>query len=315
MKRILVTGGAGFVGVNLIDFLLERTDWEIRALDNLSARDFTQLKNIENYDEDRVEPVEGDIRNMEDVEKAVEGCDYVVNLAAQVGVVSSVEDPKHDADVNINGLLNVLEACKEEGVEKVVHASSAAPLGEVEPPVSEKDVPKPLAPYGASKLAGEGYCSAYAGSFDMDTVALRFSNVYGPYSGHKASVIHKFIRRILDGKELVVYGDGEQTRDYIHAEDISRGIYLSLEKKMDGFELVQLGTGKETSVNDLVEALERCCEKYDVEMSPVVNEDARAGEIRRNYTDITKAEEVLGFKPGVCLEEGLEETFGWFMER
>ncbi|MFP4117216.1 MAG: GDP-mannose 4,6-dehydratase [Candidatus Aenigmatarchaeota archaeon] len=313
MKRILVTGGAGFIGTNFVSFILRKTDWQIRVIDNLSARGFGAVKNLDSFDGGRVELVEGDIRDEEMVKEVVKGCDYVVNLAAQVGVMPSVEDPKFDADVNVNGLLNVLEASKEEGLDKFVQASSAAPLGEVEPPVSEQDVPRPLAPYGASKLSGEGYCSAYAGSFGLNTVALRFSNVYGPHSLHKESVVHKFIRRILKGEELFVYGDGEQTRDYIHTEDICRGIYMALKEDKEGFELLQLGTGEETSVNELIGYLEDVAEKKNVEFPEVINKEERKGEIRRNFADISKVKEVLGFEPSVDVKEGLEETLEWYL--
>lgn len=314
MEKILVTGGAGFIGSNLADFLLEKTEWKITVLDDLNSGSFETIRNLKRFDEERVEFVEGDIRDKEVVREVMEGCDYVVNLAAQVGVMPSVEDPKHDAEVNIFGLLNLLEAAKDENVKMFVHASSAAPLGEVDPPVSEDDVPRPLSPYGASKLAGEGYCSAYSGSFDLNTVALRFSNVYGPLSLHKESVIHKFIRRVLQGKGLVIYGDGEQTRDYIHVNDICRGIYLSLKKELDGFELIQLGTGEETSVNELVKILSNCCDSFGLEMPEVVNEEARKGEIRRNYTDVSKARRVLGFEPDEEIKEGVEKTFKWYLE-
>ncbi|MFP4116391.1 MAG: GDP-mannose 4,6-dehydratase [Candidatus Aenigmatarchaeota archaeon] len=313
MKEILVTGGAGFIGTNFVDFVLRKTDWKIRVLDNLYARAFDAVKNLDSFDGGGVELLEGDIRDEETVKKVVEGCDYVVNLAAQVGVVPSVKDPKFDADVNIFGLLNLLEASKDENVKRFVQASSAAPLGEVEPPVSEEDVPRPLAPYGASKLSGEGYCSAYAGSFGLNTVALRFSNVYGPHSLHKESVVHKFIRRILEGEELFVYGDGEQTRDYIQVKDICRGIYLALKTELEGFELLQLGTGEETSVNDLIKYLQSIVESKEMEFPEVVKKEEREGEIRRNFADISKAKEVLGFEPSVGIEEGLRETLEWHL--
>jgi len=313
MKRILITGGAGFIGTNLIDFVLGETDWNIRVLDNLSARGFDALRNLDSFDDGRVELVEGDIRDEETVNKAVEDCDYVVNLAAQVGVVPSVEDPKFDADVNVNGLLNVLEASKEEDVDRFVQASSAAPLGEVEPPISEDDVPQPLAPYGASKLSGEGYCSAYAGSFGMDTVALRFSNVYGPRSLHKKSVVHKFIKKILNGEKLEIYGDGKQTRDYIHVKDISRAIIKALKLEGNGFELIHLGTGNETSVNELVKVMKDKVDELGINIPEVVHEEARSGEIRRNHSNISKAKEVLGWEPSIELDEGLESTFEWYL--
>lgn len=315
MKRSLVTGGCGFIGTNLIDYIMDRTDWDISVLDNLSVGKLEYLKSIDNYSEDRIDFYEGDIRDVIAVEKAINGCDLVVHLAAQTGVIPSVEDPKEDAEINIMGTLNILEASVEHDIERFVQASSAAPLGEQEQPVHEGKVPRPLAPYGASKLSCEGYCSAFAGSYGLQTAALRFSNVYGPNSWHKGSVVAKFIRQILDGEQLTIYGDGGQTRDFIHTKDISQAIYRSLTEGLENdFELFQLGTGEETSVNTLYDLIESKLESHEVELPGVVHGEERAGEIYRNYADISKAKSVLGYKPTVDLEEGIDETIEWFME-
>lgn len=316
MANILITGGCGFVGTNLVNFLMETTDWGINVLDNLSAGKVKYLESIENYDESRIDFYRGDVRSEDDVRSAIHGCDYVVHLAAQTDVMSSIDDPETDADINIMGTINVLNNAVKEGIKGITFSSSAAPLGDQEQPVHEGKVPMPLSPYGASKLSCEGYCSAFAGSYDLSTSALRFSNVYGPNSWHKGSVVAKFIKQISDDEVPVIYGDGEQTRDFIHTRDISNAVYLSLIKSSPGFDLYQLGTGEETSVNSLYHKIREIMEEKMDEVSfpePEYGEE-RAGEIYRSYCDVSKAEKELGYKPQVSIEEGLEETIGWFLE-
>ncbi|MBS3817516.1 MAG: SDR family NAD(P)-dependent oxidoreductase [Candidatus Thermoplasmatota archaeon] len=315
MKDVLVTGGCGFIGTNLIEYLLEKTDLNINVLDNLSEGKLEYLEEIDNYSEDRIIFFEGDIRDEEDAERAIDGCDYVINLAAQTSVMDSIDDPERDAEINIMGTINLLEAGVREDVERFILASSAAPLGEQEMPIDEDKVPEPLAPYGASKLACEGYCSAYAGSFGLETVALRFSNVYGPKSWHKGSVVAKFIKQILKGETPVIYGDGGQTRDFIHTRDISQGLHLAcVEDLNEDFELFQIATGEETSINELYSILERSLEEKGIDVPEPEYGDEREGEIYRNYADISKAEEKLNYSPAVPLEEGIEETIDWFLE-
>lgn len=299
--RYLITGGCGFIGVNLIDLLLEKTDAEMIVLDNLSEGRESDLP-----DTSRVTFVKGDITKKEDVDRAIDGCSAVVNLAAQTGVVPSMDDPATDARINVLGFLNVLLAARDAKINRVVHASSAAPVGEQEMPIHEEKLPSPMSPYAASKLSGEGYASAFAHSFGMNTVVLRFSNAYGPRSYHKGSVIAKFMKRVQEGKPLVVYGDGEQTRDFVHVKDISTAIYKSMTCNLEGFNLFQIGTGVETSINQLVELFKQ---HFDV---PVSYEEPRAGEMVRNFADISKARRMLGYEPTIGLDKGLEETFEWF---
>ncbi len=316
MKEVLVTGGAGFIGTNLVKHLLDKTNWNIVVLDDLSHGNFKQIKELDNYDKKRVSLIKGDIRNKKGVKRAVKGCNYVVNLAAQVGVIESVENPLKDAKINVIGILNVLEACKKEEVNKFVQASSAAALGEKQPPLNEETLPEPLSPYGASKLAGEAYCSAYANSFRLNCVALRFSNVYGPQSLHKDSVIGKFIERTMNEEELVVYGDGKQTRDFVYVKDVCRGIRMALKNDLeDDFELFQLATGKETSINELIKILEDISEKHGYEVPDVRHGEARKGEIKKNYADITKIKKELGFKPSVPVKEGVNKTMDWYVKQ
>lgn len=314
-ERVLITGGCGFVGTNLIYYLLEKTDWDLSVLDNLTSGKVKYLESIKNYSEERIELTRGDIRDREDIRKAMDGCDSVIHLAAQTGVIPSIDDPFEDAEVNIMGTINLLEGSVEKGIERFTLASSAAPLGEQEMPLHEEKVPHPLAPYGASKLACEGYVSAYAGSHGLETAALRFSNVYGPNSWHKGSVVAKFIKQIIDGEQQVIYGDGEQTRDFIHTSDISQALYLStVSDSVRGGDLFQIATGRETTINGLYQMIKEELEEQGVEVPEVKHGEERAGEIYRNYADISKAREVLGYDPEVELKDGIEETVSWFLK-
>lgn len=312
-QSILITGGCGFIGTNLIEYLLEKTDWQINILDNLMEGKWEDVENIQGYNQNRVFFIKGDIRNPDDIEKAITDCSMVVNLAAQTGVIPSTEDPLFDADINVIGLINMLQAAKKYQIKKFIHASSAAPLGEQEMPIHEKQVPAPLSPYGASKLSGEGYCSAYSASYDLNTVVLRFSNVYGPKSYNKGSVIAVFLRQILNGESLTVYGNGKQTRDFIYVKDLCQAIYAALIKDMDNkFEIFQIATGQETSINRLVEYMRQISNKNTIK---IINLPERKGEIIRNYSDISKAKKALNFNPETDIMQGLENTFNWFVNK
>lgn len=317
----LITGGCGFIGVNLVKFLKERGH-RIRVMDNLSGGSREDLAAVTEISEIRkhgapysnshsVALMEGDVRNVLDCREAVKGADLIVHLAAQTGVIPSLENPYFDCEQNVTGTLNMLAAARDAGVERFVFASSAAPLGEQEPPVNEEKLPRPLSPYGASKLAGEAYCSAFHGSFGMETVCLRFSNVYGPYSFKKGSVIAAFFRRALDGKPLIIYGDGSQTRDFIHTEDLCQAILKAAEKDAGGG-VFQVATGRETSVKDLAGRIKTLIEEDSKGKVEITQEAPRPGEIKRNYADITRARQVLGYEPAVSLDEGLRETWEWF---
>jgi len=322
VKSWLITGGCGFVGVNLIARLKERGDY-VRIFDNLSVGSREDLGAVTEFTEisapgeavpGRVELMAGDIRDPEAAVRAASGVDAVIHLAAQTGVMPSLEDPRFDCETNVIGTMNMLMAAREAGAKGFVLASSSAPLGEQEPPVSETKVPKPLSPYGASKLAGEGYCSAFYGSFGLNTVALRFSNAYGPYSFKKGSVVALFFRKALRGEPLTIYGDGEQTRDFIHSSDLAQAIIKGAEGGVGG-EVYQIATGVETTVNELTSGIKRLVER-DTDMKVVINKlPARKGEIVRSVSDITKARNLLGYDPAVRLEDGLEETWAWFRSR
>lgn len=297
--NILITGGCGFVGVNLVKYLAGK-DHTICILDNLSTGTKEYIQKLCLDEEPDI--IIDDIRSEEAVARAVKGMDTVIHLAAQTSVVDSVENPRESWDINVTGTVNLLEACRQNDVERFVFASSNAVAGEQIPPIDEKMIPQPLSPYGASKLTGEALCSAYYHSFGLRTTALRFANLYGPYSDHKTSVIAKFIEWIRAETPFTVFGDGNQTRDFVHVDDISQAIQLSLESQKSQGEVFQIASGKETSINELVEILSEIVKKQlNISYKP-----GRKGEIIRNYSDISKARKMLGFEPKIELKEGLK---------
>jgi len=301
MTNVLITGGAGFIGRHLADHLTRRDDASVTVIDNESLGDRKHL------DLDRVRFIEGDIRNRDELRSALEGQEVVIHLAADTRVIESIADPSHNFDTNVVGTFNLLELGRELGVRRVVAASTGgAILGDVEPPVHERMAPQPTSPYGASKLMLEGYLSAYSNSYALSTCALRFSNIYGPRSFHKGSVVAHFYKRILDGEKLVVYGDGSQTRDYLFVSDLVQAIWTAAQSPAQG--AFQLGSGKPTTLNQLLDVM-RTVTGLDLD---VAYQEFRAGEVRDTWCDISKARAGFGFDPGTGLEEGLALTWDWF---
>jgi len=312
-ETILITGGCGFIGTNLVKHLAEK-GYQIRILDNLSTGKEENLRalQIQHLQLHNIDLIVDDIRNQAVVNRAVKGVAAVVHLAAHTDVVGSIENPSEDWDINVNGTLNLLEACRKNGVERFILASSNAVLGEQPPPINESVIPRPLSPYGASKLAGEGLCSSYCHSFSLKTVSLRFANCYGLYSEYKGSVIAKFIRCAMEGIPFTIYGDGNQTRDFIHVDDICQAIYLVLTKQtLPCGEVFQIATGKETTINSLARLIADIAGK-DL---PIIHQPERKGEIIRNYSNIDKARTMLGFEPKVELRAGLNDLWQWFKRR
>jgi UDP-glucose 4-epimerase len=301
VRRVLVTGGAGFVGSALVRLLNER-GFAVRVFDNLSTGSPANLDGTD------AELVEGDVRDLETLGRAALGCEIVVHLAAGTGVIPSIEDPFADFDLNAGGTLTALWAAHRAGAGRFVFSSSNAPLGAGAYPASEDKPIAPLSPYGASKATGEAYCSAFYGAYGLEAVAVRFSNAYGPRSAHKSNVIPVFIRRLLDGEDLIIYGDGSQTRDFVFVTDLADGLLRAAEADGIGGEIFQLASGVETSLNTLVDLLGQVCGREPT----VRREPPRHGEILRNYSLVEKARERLGYQPAVQLEEGLRRTYEWF---
>jgi UDP-glucose 4-epimerase len=325
----LVTGGCGFIGTRLVAAVRDRLpDMALRVMDNLAVGTLEDLRSVAPVDADNadhgtipgprpgvVQFARGDIVDSDAMLRATRGADVVVHLAANTGVAPSVADPRFDCVSNVIGTLNALEAARHSGVRRFVFASSGAPVGEVAPPIHEEIAPHPVSPYGASKLAGEGYCSAYARTFGLETVVLRFGNVYGPGSKHKSSVVAQFIRDATVSGVLRINGDGGQTRDFIYVDDLVGAIVAAATHSAVGAgEVFQIATQRETSVAELAEIMSATLPRFGVPAPRLVYESPRLGDVRRNYSDTTKARERLGWCATTSVGDGIDKTIRWFLD-
>jgi UDP-glucose 4-epimerase len=302
MGGVLITGGAGFVGSNLTRELVE-AGTEVAVLDDFTAVRTDYLAGLD------VRRHPGSVADPTSVRRAVKGMDAVVHLAAMSGVAPSVEHPGRDFEVNVRGTFNVLDAVRRAGVPRVIFASSGAVVAGAKPPLSEGTLPSPLSPYGASKLYGEAAMQAFQSVYGFTGVVLRFSNVYGPNCDHKRSVVAEFLRRALRRRPLVVYGNGRQTRDFLHVADVCRAVRIALRSPSSG--VFQLGTGVETSIARLANLVQKAAGvKLDVERRP-----PRPGEASRNFVDPARARRVLRWQAEVALPVGLASTYRWMLER
>ena len=310
-SKVLVTGGAGFIGSHLVDELVKR-GYEVSVIDDLSTG---KIENLQGHLDGEVKFFKGDIRDGQLVDELVGGVDAVIHLAAISSVSFSVENPLLTNDVNVNGTLNLLNACVNAGVQRFIFISSCAVYGEpCYLPVNEKHPVKPLSPYAASKVAAEEHCEIFRKAYGLDTVVLRLFNVYGSrqrkedtYSG----VITRFAANLVYGKPLLIYGDGSQTRDFIHVDDVVEAVRLVLESGDVAGETFNVGSGKPTSINKLAKLLAEGS-GGGVEM---VYEKRRVGDLEQSYADIVKAEKALGYKPRMALERGLKSLLFEFKEK
>jgi UDP-glucose 4-epimerase len=326
----LITGGCGFIGTSLVGSLVSEGGHFIRIIDNFSLGTPENLARVCSYTEfdphilspesdfpipdtsPSVQLIVGDILDEELALKAAKKIDVIVHLAASTGVGQSLEDPRSDCLANVLGTLNYLEAARHNQVKRFIFASSGAPIGEREPPIHEELAAQPVSPYGASKLSGEGYCSAYYRTYGVETVALRFGNVYGPGSDQKNSVIAKFIRQAMGGETLEIYGDGRQTRDFIYIDDLMSAIRSAVTTSHIRGEIFQIGTNRERTVVELVEKLLPILAQAGIKDVDIRHGAPRIGDVRRNFSDTSKARALLGWQAQVDLQEGLTRTVRWF---
>jgi UDP-glucose 4-epimerase len=305
--KVLVTGGAGFIGSNLVRALLERGD-DVRVLDNFSTGNRTNLAGLE------VDVVEGELRSYERVHNAVRGAEVVFHLGALGSVPRSVQDPLTSGAVNVEGTLNVLLAARDEGVRRVVFASSSSIYGnQASLPLLESMAPDPISPYGVAKLAAERYCVSFSRVYSFETVVLRYFNVFGPRQDPRsqyAAVVPLFITAIAAGEPVTIFDDGEQSRDFTYVDNVVEANLLAAEAEGASGRIFNVSAGAPTTVNELADTIGRLLGK---EVSRKY-EPPRAGDLRNSWADVSEARELLGFEPRSGLEDGLRRTADFLLE-
>jgi UDP-glucose 4-epimerase len=305
----LVTGGGGFIGSHLVNRLL-RDGQTVRVLDNFATGRRDNLQDVI----DDIELIEGDLQSYERVHNAVRGCDLVFHLGALPSVPRSIQDPLTSNATNVIGTLNVLLAARDEGVRRVVYASSSSVYGaSAELPKSEDMHPLPIAPYAVSKLAAEGNCRAFHRVYGLETVALRYFNVFGPGQDPQsqyAAVIPNFITAVLEDRSPIVHGDGEQSRDFTYIDNAVEANILAASADGAAGEMFNIACGERISLNEILARIGAIAGK---EVS-AVNVDPRPGDVRHSLADISKARQILGYDPVVDFEEGLKRTFAEYAE-
>jgi len=308
--KVLVTGGGGFIGSNLVRALVERGD-DVRVLDNFSTGQRANLAELAGD----IEVVEGELRSYERVHAATRGVEVVFHQGALPSVPRSVQDPLTTSAVNVEGTLNVLLAARDEGVRRVVCASSSSVYGNSgELPRFETAHPDPISPYGVSKLAAERYCVSFSRVYPLETVALRYFNVFGPNqdpTSQYAAVVPRFITAIADGRPVAIYGDGEQRRDFTYVENVVDANVAAASAERVSGAVLNVATGRPTTVNELAEAigslLGRSVERDE--------QPERTGDVRDSWADIARARELLGWEPRTGLDEGLRLAAEYFLQR
>jgi nucleoside-diphosphate-sugar epimerase len=306
--RYLVTGGAGFIGSNTVDELVRRGH-SVVVLDDLSAGKEENLTEVRS----KITFIKGSITELEIVQKAMLQADYVIHLAARASVPRSVKDPIETNRINVDGTLNVLVAARDNKVKRVVFAASSSVYGETPTlPKSEDMRPLPISPYGVSKYVGELYSQTFGRCYGLENVCLRYFNIFGPrqdpdspYSG----VLSRFATAFLESTQPVVFGDGEQTRDFTYVDNAVQANILACEAPSASGGTFNIGTGRSISLNQVLQMLQNIAGKK----LAAKYEPPREGDIRDSLADIRRARETLGYEPTVMFEEGLQRTFAWYL--
>jgi len=307
MATYLVTGGAGFIGSHIAERLVERGD-SVVVLDNLSTGKVENLAGCR----DRITFIEGDLRDLDTVKGACRGVDYVLHQGALASVPRSIADPIASNEVNLNGTLNVLAAAREARVRRVVYAASSSVYGDTPTLPKQEDMPAdPLSPYAVSKYAGELYCQAFVRLYGIETVVLRYFNVFGPRqdpTSQYAAVIPLFISALQRGEAPRVFGDGEQSRDFTYVANVVEANLLACQAPDASGRVINIACGERITINDLIRALQQLLK---VDTDPVYDQP-RPGDVKHSVADITRARELLGYETVVAFEEGLRRTAEWF---
>jgi UDP-glucose 4-epimerase len=306
MSKFMVTGGAGFIGSHIVELLLSEGH-DVVVYDNFSTGREVNLEPFAG----KITVARGDVLDANSLDAAMNGVEYVIHHAAEVSAIKSVEDPLFANEVNVTGTLNVLRSARDNGAKRLVLASSSAIYGDTgREPQSEKNLPSPLSPYGATKICGEHYCTVFNEIYGLETVRLRYFNVFGPRQNPKsqyAAVIPKFVDRILAGEAIHIYGDGEQTRDFVFVKDVARANLIACMHESAPGQAFNIAGGRTINVNELAELLM----KVAGTRVPVVHDAPNLGEIKYSASDARKAKEMLGFAPSVSMEEGLKQVVAY----
>jgi UDP-glucose 4-epimerase len=307
-ERYLVTGGAGFIGSNLVEALVEK-DHKVRVLDNFSTGKRANLAHLQ----DKIELITGDIRYLNTVLEVMKDVDYVLHQAALPSVPRSIETPLESNDVNINGTLNILYAAKQSGVKRVVYAASSSAYGDTPTlPKVETMKPNPISPYAVNKLAGEQYCQAFYRVYGLETVALRYFNIFGrrqdPASYYSA-VIPKFIRMFMDGQAPLINGDGSVSRDFTYIDNVIHANLLACKAPKAAGQVFNIACGQRITLTELTTELKKLT---GAKIDPVYGKP-RPGDVQHSLADINLAKELLGYTVQVNVFDGLKRTADWFM--
>jgi UDP-glucose 4-epimerase len=311
-SRVLVAGGAGFIGSHIVDRLIQE-DQDVTVLDNFYSGNLANLK--QHKGKRNFHLIEGDVGNFDLVRKVVKDMDAVFNDAAVVSIPRSMENPILANEVNVGGTLNLLQAGLDANVKRFVQASSASVYGNTERlPVKESYPPKPIAPYAVSELAAENYARVFYSCYGLETVCLRYFNVYGPRQPFNAysGVITIFMNQLLQDKQPTIFGDGKQTRDFVYVDDIVQANMKALTAKKAAGEVLNIGSGTASSINELLSNLQEIMGK--THLKPI-RKPSRKGDIRHSYTSIEKAKALLGYRPKFSFKEGLTALVKWYMNR
>ncbi|KPA11385.1 nucleoside-diphosphate-sugar epimerase [Candidatus Magnetomorum sp. HK-1] len=306
-QNILITGGAGFIGSHIAEKTLEN-NYNVRIFDNLSTGKLSNLDTIK----DHIEFIKGDIRDYDHLKKSFQGCDIIFHEAAEVFVPRTVKDPIETSMINDIGTLNVFEAARQCGVQRVVFASSCAIYGDApQLPKVETMLPRPKSPYAAQKIMGEYYAKLYNDLYQLETVCLRYFNVYGPRqdpSSPYSGVISIFLTKAINNEQPIIYGDGNQNRDFVNVKDVVQANMLAATQTGANGNVYNVGTGKTVSINAL---WENVCKLTGISLSPTY-EPFRSGDILASVSDIRHAIQKLSYSPSISFEEGLKETLEWY---
>ena len=319
MRKVLITGGAGFIGSNLCEYFLDK-NFQVVCLDNFATG---HKKNIEQFiSNNDFTFIEGDIRNYKDCEKAVKGVDFVLHQAALGSVPRSIKDPLTSNEVNVNGFLNMLQASKEEGVKRFVYAASSSTYGDSESlPKIEDVIGKPLSPYAITKYVNELYAEIFSKTYGIETIGLRYFNVFGRKqdpNGAYAAVIPKFVMQFMNHESPVINGDGNYSRDFTYIDNVIQMNELAMLSKNPKAVNTVFNTayGDRTTLNQLVTILREELSFFDPEIAKVeiVYGPNRVGDIPHSLASIEKAKEILGYNPQYSLQEGLKKAVKWYWE-